>query len=54
MLHFLYVIINLPTYNIPAITPIGASPGIEECEEVRVGSVQMDVQHLYSTSEEGK
>ncbi|XP_050987753.1 uncharacterized protein LOC127178731 isoform X2 [Labeo rohita] len=31
----------------------GASPGIEECEEVRVGSVQMDVQHLYSTSEEG-
>ncbi|XP_052433931.1 uncharacterized protein LOC127974592 isoform X1 [Carassius gibelio] len=32
----------------------GASSGIEECEdEVRVGSVQMDVQHLYTTSEEG-
>uniref|UniRef100_A0A8C1LYX9 C2H2-type domain-containing protein n=1 Tax=Cyprinus carpio TaxID=7962 RepID=A0A8C1LYX9_CYPCA len=31
----------------------GASSGIEECDEVRVGSVQMDVQHLYTTSEEG-
>ncbi|XP_073704087.1 zinc finger protein 576, tandem duplicate 1 [Garra rufa] len=39
--------------ELAAVTPIGASSGIEECEEVRVGSVQMDVQHLYSTSEEG-
>uniref|UniRef100_A0A8C2JJJ5 C2H2-type domain-containing protein n=1 Tax=Cyprinus carpio TaxID=7962 RepID=A0A8C2JJJ5_CYPCA len=31
----------------------GTSSGIEECEEVRVGSVQMDIQHLYTTSEEG-
>uniref|UniRef100_A0A673JHX6 Uncharacterized LOC107723481 n=1 Tax=Sinocyclocheilus rhinocerous TaxID=307959 RepID=A0A673JHX6_9TELE len=31
----------------------GTSSGIEECEEVRVGSVQMDMQHLYTTSEEG-
>ncbi|XP_058602750.1 uncharacterized protein LOC131521747 [Onychostoma macrolepis] len=31
----------------------GASSGIEECDEVRVGSVQMDLHHLYTTSEEG-
>ncbi|KAL1259481.1 hypothetical protein QQF64_010058 [Cirrhinus molitorella] len=39
--------------ELAAVTHIGASSGIEECEEVRVGSVQMDVQHLYSTCEEG-
>ncbi|XP_043116166.1 uncharacterized protein LOC122359969 [Puntigrus tetrazona] len=32
---------------------LSVSSGIEECDEVRVGSVQMDVQHLYTTSEEG-
>ncbi|XP_052474464.1 uncharacterized protein LOC128030685 isoform X1 [Carassius gibelio] len=31
----------------------GTSSGIEECEEVRVGSVQMDMQNLYTASEEG-
>lgn len=31
----------------------GASSGIEECEEISVGSVQMDMQHLYTISEEG-
>ncbi|XP_059364609.1 uncharacterized protein LOC132103497 [Carassius carassius] len=31
----------------------GTSSGIEECEEVRVGSVQMDMQHLYTAPEEG-
>jgi len=33
---------------------IGASSGIEECEEIRVDSVQMDMQHLNTNSEEGK
>ncbi|XP_056123579.1 uncharacterized protein LOC130101758 [Rhinichthys klamathensis goyatoka] len=31
----------------------GASSGIEECEEIRVDSVQMDMQHLNTNSEEG-
>ncbi|XP_016141322.1 zinc finger protein 576, tandem duplicate 1 isoform X1 [Sinocyclocheilus grahami] len=31
----------------------GASSGIKECDEVSVGSVQLDIQHLYTTSEEG-
>ncbi|XP_067304795.1 uncharacterized protein [Pseudorasbora parva] len=31
----------------------GASPGIEECEAISVGSVQMDMQQLYTNSEEG-
>ncbi|XP_056331527.1 uncharacterized protein LOC130243391 [Danio aesculapii] len=31
----------------------GASSGLEECEEIRVDSVQMDMQQLYTNSEEG-
>ncbi|XP_051576935.1 uncharacterized protein LOC127454043 isoform X2 [Myxocyprinus asiaticus] len=31
----------------------GASSGIDECEEIRVGLVQMDAQHLYRNTEEG-
>lgn len=31
----------------------GPSSGLEECEEIRVDSVQMDMQQLYTNSEEG-